>query len=130
MSPTPACCSALVTCDWLVVTIVRRSSTLCIGPLNRFGPPSVRTATSRVWALATPWAAAAVTSAPRIVVANIFPRAKRTTLTCLIIRLLALSGDRCGLVQERDHARYRRETRMFLRHVPISSSHGREEGTT
>jgi hypothetical protein len=44
--------------------------------------------------------------------------------------LLALSGDRADMVQERDHARDRRENRMFSWDVSIDPSDAREEAAT
>jgi hypothetical protein len=44
--------------------------------------------------------------------------------------LLALSGDRADMVQERDHARDRRENRGILRDVSIDRSDAREEPAT
>src|SRR5215510_2184664 len=106
-SQRPACDRTLEICVWLLAIMVRRSSTVCIGPLNRLGPPSVRMAVSRVWALATPWAAAAATSVPQTAAANIFPLTTRTTLTSFIVPLLTASsplrGDRAGLLQDQDH---------------------------
>jgi hypothetical protein len=109
--------------------MARRSSTLGIGALNRVAPPSVLTETSRVCALAIPWTATVATNVPRTVVA-IFRRVTRTTLTCFMLCLLALSGDRANMVQERDHARVCRENRMFSRHVSIDPSDAREEPAT
>ena len=97
----PAWPRTVVICVRLAAAMARRSSTPRIGPLNRVAPPSVLTATSRGCAWAIPWTAAVATNVPRTVVA-IFLRATRTTLT-LMLCLLALSGDRAELVQERDH---------------------------
>ncbi len=109
--------------------MARRSSTLGIGALNRVAPPSVLTETSRVCALAIPWTATVATNVPRTVVA-IFRRVTRTTLTCFMLCLLALSGDRANMVQERDHARDRRENQGFSRDVSIDPSDAREEPAT
>ena len=125
----PACPRTLVICVRLAAAMARRSSTPCIGPLNRVAPPSVLTETSRVCALAIPWTATVATNVPRTVVA-IFRRVTRTTLTCFMLCLLALSGDRADMVQERDHARDRRENRMFSWDVSIDPSDAREEAAT
>jgi hypothetical protein len=44
--------------------------------------------------------------------------------------LLALSGDRANMVQERDHARDRRENQGFSRDVSFDPSDAREEPAT
>jgi hypothetical protein len=63
-------------------------------------------AVSRVWALATPWAAAAATSVPKTAIVNNFRGTTRKRLTGFIIHLSwPFSGERCRGLQEGDHAR-------------------------
>src|SRR6516162_8696330 len=93
-----------------------------MGALNRFGPPSVRTSTSRVWALAPPGATATAISVPKTAVANIF-RVKRSTLTCFIIHLFpVLSWTRRGQVQKWDRPQVTVKIERFQRIVLGSSS--------